>query len=163
LVDDLQVWSSGRTVQCDECGRRWRAAGGGVRPGPVEQRTESPVAERAPSPEPFRPAEVVSSEADPGPAPSSGGERTEPSPGAADTLFIPVRPKSRGRPERRRARTIPVLVLVGWGLGLLLLVALAWAVARREDVVRAVPAAAGAYSAVGLAAAPPAGPASGSQ
>jgi hypothetical protein len=35
LVDEFQVWATGRTVQCDECGERWRAYGQGVRPQPA--------------------------------------------------------------------------------------------------------------------------------
>jgi len=32
LVDPLHVWTTGRVVQCDVCGQRWRAVGEGVRP-----------------------------------------------------------------------------------------------------------------------------------
>jgi hypothetical protein len=32
LVDELEVWASGRTVRCEACGQQWRAEGAGVRP-----------------------------------------------------------------------------------------------------------------------------------
>jgi len=34
LVDPLEVWTTGRTVECEACGQRWRSAGEGVRPAP---------------------------------------------------------------------------------------------------------------------------------
>lgn len=39
LVDPAHVWTTGRTVQCEACGQRWRAIGEGVQPAPT---TESP-------------------------------------------------------------------------------------------------------------------------
>jgi hypothetical protein len=56
LADPLQVWATGRTVQCGTCGQRWRAVGEGVRP----------AAEAAPSPPAEPPAEnPISPVADP--------------------------------------------------------------------------------------------------
>jgi len=153
LVDDLQVWSTGRTVQCEECGRRWRAAGAGIRSAPVSAPPEpfSPEAdERWPEPQvhdhpPGESRDIPLEPASSAPAPETPA-------GGGGSLFAPTRSSRRARPSVTRVRQTPVLVLFGWVAVLLLVVALAWAIARRDDVVRAVPATAGAYSAVGLAA-----------
>jgi hypothetical protein len=60
LVDPLDVWTSGRTVQCDACGQRWRAVGEGVRP---EAETE-PQFEPEPQPE-FEPQPQTQLEPEP--------------------------------------------------------------------------------------------------
>ena len=63
LVDEAQVWVSGRTVRCSGCGQQWRATGSGVRPArpPPEPRQEAPtVAEigEPPPPPPASPAGI---------------------------------------------------------------------------------------------------------
>ena len=153
LVDDLQVWSTGRTVQCDECGRRWRAAGAGVRPGSAQAAPEpsggEPVARRPQfQPDvrtPDEASDIPTARADSAPAP-------ETAPSGGGSLFAPARPTRRAPAAVTRGRQIRLLMPLGWAAALVLVVALAWAIARRDDVVRAVPGAAGAYSAVGLAA-----------
>lgn len=37
LADPLLVWATGRIVQCEACGQRWRAVGEGVRPTPAPE------------------------------------------------------------------------------------------------------------------------------
>jgi predicted Zn finger-like uncharacterized protein len=46
LTDPLLVWTTGRTVQCEACGQRWRAVGEAVPPDPVAE--PPPPAEPAP-------------------------------------------------------------------------------------------------------------------
>jgi hypothetical protein len=62
LVDEAQLWVTGRTVQCDACGQRWRAAGKGVRPAPLAR----PEPDSAPD---ARPEPAPESAARPGPQP----------------------------------------------------------------------------------------------
>ncbi|MBV9996800.1 MAG: zinc-ribbon domain-containing protein [Caulobacteraceae bacterium] len=120
FVDDAQIRPEGRTVRCASCGHRWTA-----RPGAEAAQGAAPVA------------------ADP----ESAAE-----PGADGKLTGDDLPKAfRDRAEEsRRLRRAAVNGAV-WAGAIVLLAALAGlAAAFRQDVVRAWPAAASAYAALGM-------------
>jgi hypothetical protein len=79
LVDDLQVWASGRTVRCEACGQQWRAVGAGpsqtpepeqVAPEPAAREAEPIVASAA------EPAVVADSPGAAGESPSEAASAT---------------------------------------------------------------------------------------
>lgn len=149
LVDEGLVWITGRTVQCDSCGQRWRAVGAGVAPKPPPapsaedpgNEVTAPVVE--PDPPNFTPLvpEIT--------PPATQAEVREPEP---ESLFAPIRRETRA--PKAKALPGPTRLVVIWVTVLVIVVALAVGVAKRDDLVRAVPALAGVYQAVGL----PAGP-----
>jgi predicted Zn finger-like uncharacterized protein len=176
LADETRVWSTGRTVECGGCGQRWRAFGGGVDPhasaeGPAQEPPPAPVAvtpsagvaaavpaylaedlsteiheARLPA---FRPIEP------PPPVPPRAVSPASPvaeEPLTAASLFM-TRPRT-AKPPPSRAPAVAVALAILSLTGL----AVAAAVPLRAPIVRAFPALAEVYRAVGLApAAEPAG------
>lgn len=141
LVGEGLVWATGRTVQCDSCGQRWRAVGTGVAPEPAP---EDPVSEVTdPVIEPGQPnfTPLVAENT----PPATPAEVREPAPGS---LFIPIRRETRAPKARTMAG--PTRLVVIWMIVLFIVVALAVGVAKRDDLVRAFPGLAGVYLAVGL-------------
>jgi predicted Zn finger-like uncharacterized protein len=51
LIDPVDVWATGRTVQCEACGQRWREVGEGVPPAEPEPPTEQEPAALVDPPE----------------------------------------------------------------------------------------------------------------
>lgn len=158
LADPLQVWATGRTVQCAACGQRWRAVGEGAQPAP--QPAPSPPVEPPPSddttPVPAAPAELAE--------PVVGGPQADPEPAAAspdwhaalpatppasdNSLSIPVfRPPPRlttafGSGPSRAGRWLAIVFLV--------VLAAAAFVMFRDVIVAALPGLAPIYAAMGL-------------
>jgi hypothetical protein len=174
LVDESLVWVTGRIVQCEACGRRWTAMGRGVRPvtlagvadgpactpggavhdDPIVDGESDPVREGATPDDPvesptesglpaFRPLEVETPWADP--KPEAAPDPTVEAPHVAPALFRTPR-AAQAAPSRYGPPGL------GRWLAILFLVALALVIAVlfRDVIVRAVPALAGAYAAVGL-------------
>lgn len=145
MVDEGLVWSTGRTVQCDSCGQRWRAVGAGVAPPPPpEPAPEDPGPEvTAPIVEPEPPNfTLLVPEITPR---ATLAEVSEPEP---ESLFIPIRRETRA--PKTKAMVGPTRLVVIWAIVLVIVVALAVGVAKRDDLVRAFPGLAGVYQAVGL-------------
>ena len=159
LVDEGQVWTTGRTVQCDGCGQRWRATGSGVRPeAPATPAPEpaSPTLEAIPKPVVVEPA--LPPVEQPNFTPLGPDVVVPPArPPESESLFIPVRPETRNR-RTTTAFGGPVGLIVVWAIALAMAVILAIAVAERDDLVRAVPGLAAAYRAIGIPAGPSAPP-----
>ena len=187
LVDANQLWTTGRTVQCDACGQRWRASGSGAPPAP---RAPPPVdiAPRSSSEIPWEilsatPAEAVAADAPPAEPDPAAEMQAEPeaetksetiaptetvapeeSPRLTFTPLDPppaVPPPARAEPEpalflqkRPRAATPTAFATPGVGRALAILVLLATVVVVlvlfHDPIVRAAPALAPIYSALGL-------------
>ena len=102
LVDADQLWTTGRTVQCDDCGQRWRATGSGERAPPSPEPPPPPEPESGPTSEAVSaPADTVAEAVQPPPSPPPPEPPTvtlppkpEPSPVAAprpaEAEFPPV-------------------------------------------------------------------------
>ena len=155
LVDELQVWTTGRTVKCDACGQQWRAVGAGVRPLARPPPDADPPIAAAPDP-------LVGSKTDhqaapvperefPSLAPLATGHSTpisQPPAPEADSLFVTPRPNRATPKKQPAAKRMPLDLALA--VGLVLAVVLALAVAERGAIVRAVPGLARVYSTVGL-------------
>ncbi len=77
--------------------------------------------------------------------PATQAEVPEPKP---ESPFIPIRRETRA--PKARAMVGPTRLVVIWVIVLAIMVALAVGVAKRDDLVGAIPALAGVYQAVGL-------------
>lgn len=154
LVDADQLWSTGRTVQCDACGQRWRAAGSGARP-PVPAAVPPTVVPPEPhpghNPEPGRPT------AEPLTAPTATDIEFPPVPGfkphdpptpiippPESALFLqpPKRPTRTGHGPPGLGRAMAILFMIGMVLAVLVLF--------QDVITKAAPALAPVYSALGL-------------
>jgi len=179
LANPLQVWATGRTVQCAACGQRWRAVGEGVRsvsepaapPPPAEPSSraetnavpDAPVEAQAPIAEAPAAERVDQAEAGPPADPEPGVPSPDwhaaasPTPPASDeSLSIPVfRPPPRlttafGSGPSRTGRWLAIAFLV--------LIALFALLVFRDVIVAALPGLAPIYAAMGLLVHPTAAP-----
>ena len=150
LIDESHVWSTGRTVQCEACGQRWRATGTGevpIAPPPPEPVTPEPAPEPAAPFPAFAPVETAGGFAKSPPAivePDVEPVVAE-EPLVAPSLFRAV--PTRLRPTSSRevsplGRALAILFIV--------LVVLAGLVLFRDAIVRAVPGVAPVYKSLGL-------------
>ena len=142
LVDDDQLWTTGRTVQCDACGRRWRATGSG-------ERGATPADRPAPLPSPaaideLPPVAVFESEFAPVPSfvPLEPPPSIKTAPESALFLQAPRRSASPGNGPAGLGRALAILFLAGMVVAILVLF--------QDVIVRAAPALAPLYSALGL-------------
>ena len=138
LADAAQLWTTGRTVQCEACGQRWRASGSGEPPAPPPLTApEPPAAPESPSVEPVTEPQP---QPEPEPEPILATLREEPAP----ALFL--QPTKRPAPVRSRppwyGPALSILFLLGMTIAVMLLF--------QDAVVRAFPGAAGVYSTLGL-------------
>ena len=163
LAEPIQVWSTGRTVQCAACGQRWRAVGEGVRPipepEPAASAEPSSTDETTPVADTLVESAVLVEEAPPAPL----EERVEPAPApdlapaADETLNVNLsRPKPAGLtasfgsgPSRAR-RWLAIAFLV--------VIAVIALLTFRDVIVRALPGLAPIYAAMGLLVHPVAAP-----
>jgi hypothetical protein len=145
LVDEGLVWTTGRTVQCDSCGQRWRAVGTGVAPEPAPEDRGPEVTDPVVEPEPPNFTPLVSEI----PLPDPRVEVREREP---ESLFIPIRRETRA--PKAKTPVGPTRLVVAWVIVLIIVVALSAGVAKRDDIVRAAPGMAGLYQAVGLPTSP---------
>jgi hypothetical protein len=152
LIDAAQVWTTGRTVQCEACGQQWRAVGQGEAPSrPVAPPAGTVADTPVPPPEPDDPPEPEP-EAPPAPAPEEAaapeaGPAMEPMPAPALFRAPPARRGPRPRPARGLNWAMAVVVS--------LTLILVGGVAFRDAIVRAAPAMAGLYQGLGLSVARP--------
>jgi predicted Zn finger-like uncharacterized protein len=153
LVDAHQLWTTGRTVQCDACGQRWRATGVGERPAAAREPEQAPKPVREPE---SAKAEVEQPVGDtefppvPGFAPLTSRAPIDSPPESALFVQTPRRPTSgadHGPPGLGRA--LAILFLLGIVVAILVLF--------QDVIVRAAPALAPIYSALGLTSLSPAG------
>lgn len=148
FVDDARIPATGRKVKCASCGARWIAASD---PPPADDPRPAailPDALSGPAPEPAGEAFgdvfgdlAVEPAADPEPAPESASE-SAPEP----------EPELRVRPARggRRSKAGPGVELVALCVAAALALVAAGLVLLRGPIVRAMPAAAPLFSAVGF-------------
>jgi hypothetical protein len=167
LVDPLQVWTTGRTVECEACGQRWRAAGQGLQPpsGPeLAPEQEPPPAASPPTGASLddESEATTSGEAEPIEV------RPEPEPDAAQTRpdwHAPLRDAAPagdaaltgellfGKPPRRATASFasPRSGAARWlSLVFLVIIVLAAAVMFRDVIVQAFPGLAPVYASMGL-------------
>jgi len=108
LVDDLEIWSSGRTVRCEACGQQWRAVGEGARPplalpdaAPAEEPEAAAAEANHAPPEPIQPE----------PTPPEPELVTEETPPAAEPAPVdeepPLSPEPSPPPESVLAEAAP--------------------------------------------------------
>jgi predicted Zn finger-like uncharacterized protein len=152
LVDGLKVWTSGRTVQCDACGARWRAVGEGVRETPAAPAPAPlPAAAEVDDGESIAATDWINAQTPPSPAAEAGAV-------AEDLPFAEIRRRRQDRSAARKApakaRNPGVWIAVA---ALVVLVALVLALLR-EPMVHAFPGLTGIYSAASLFAARPGRP-----
>lgn len=166
-VDETDIRQEGRLVRCSACDEQWRAFPDGRESAAQPTEADAPVLETVeaePAALADRPDELEAADASPPlrfrplegePAVAAHDASEErgltlheppaerPTPSADAPFVAPVRTAA----PRRRSRAG-----LAWALGLLVLVIIAAAalVAWREQVMRASPAAVGAYSAIGL-------------
>lgn len=182
LADAIQVWTTGRTVQCEACGQRWRAVGEGARPVPEPEpsaavepspaeaaafaATSFPVEEapRPASPEPVESAPQARAEspevAEAGirdPAPALRASPPDPSPEAGDSLRVNLT-----KPASSRLATSfgsgPSRAGSWLAITFLVLIVLAALLMFRAVIVHAFPGLAPIYAAMGLLVHPVASP-----
>ncbi|MDB5479774.1 MAG: hypothetical protein JWO83_827 [Caulobacteraceae bacterium] len=175
LADPLQVWATGRTVQCEACGQRWRAVGKGVRPAaqaepppPADPPAEDPVAP-VDEPPPAESAKAVEPEfrAEPrrdpwasAPVESERPTEAETPAEAADQPATPpdaspVRddPLNLARPPSRLTSSFgsgPSRAGRWLAIAFLVVIALAAVLMFRDVIVSALPGLAPIYAAMGL-------------
>ena len=162
LTDPLLVWTTGRTVQCEACGQRWRAVGEGFRPEPPAE--PAPPAEAAPPADEPAPAPVETAAPSEAAAPLEGGpftpavrrvaasdwHATLPGAPAAGDEALQV---DLSRPSPRLTTSFGSRPSGGgpWVvIAILFLVALAALVMFRDLVVEILPGLAPVYAALGL-------------
>ena len=176
LVDEAQVWTTGRTVQCEACGQRWRAAGKGARPAPPPPAPEpdpepqpEPEAQAPPPSEPEPEPEPEPIVEPPAPRPDHVGPATpdvEPPVGPVVLEFPSLTPDLSQTPDetaqapalfrapapRRRARYGSGSPKLGLWLALacVIIILVTAAVMFREAMVEAFPGLAQVYTAIGL-------------
>lgn len=126
LVDSSDIGALGRHVRCAECGHEWFATTDGTQPTPKAVAADLPKAEPAPTPEEAKAVEEQAAAK------------------AEDAGMIRNLPAVVPQPDYKS----PAIVL-GMG-GALLAGLLAGLLLAKDDLIRAVPAAAHAYSVVGL-------------
>jgi predicted Zn finger-like uncharacterized protein len=158
LVDADQLWTIGRTVQCDACGQRWRAAGSGRRPAPAtsplvpmpEPGPEAtpepahPIAEPSPADEPPMAETATETKFPPVPGFKPLGQPTANTAAAEPAFFLqrPKRPTRAGYGPPGLGRAMAILFMLGMVLMVLVLF--------QDVIVRAAPSLAPVYSALGL-------------
>ena len=138
FAEDSQVWVTGRTVQCDECGEQWRAVGEAPPPPPPAFTPLDDPPPVVPTPASIAPA-VIHIE-----PPAEAPE--------ASPLFA-------ARPARGRDKPGDVNAGLGRTLAIVFMLVVALVLAAlvlREPLVRAFPALSGVYSSLGLPTFPPA-------